>query len=325
MFKQICDGVQWMHAHNYCHLDLSLENTMIADKKTLRVKIIDFGLAKKFEDGNFIIKGRIGKVGYMPPEAYDKKQFDARLADVYCLGIMLFMMLIGAPIYQTPNTQQPAFRYMINGALSEILKHWKRLRIVTVDAIDLLNKILRYEPKRYTLEQVLNHPFITSLKEEEENKNDDNQDTQNEPVQAANDDEPNNQTERPQIQVEDEDTDENENEDEDAKKSEESSASDPQQSQDTEDVDEEETKSIIAGLDDSEDDLDDDVGSGGLDSSNENDDDDNAMMVRYRSVIGNKEIDDNMLCQLLLTEWGLQTCYTKLQRAGICFVFNAKC
>merc|ERR1712151_980697 len=61
------------------------------------------------------------------------------------------------------------------------LKHWKRLRLITVDALDLLNKILRYQNTRISLDEVLNHSFFNCLDEEkeansneiEEKKNDD--------------------------------------------------------------------------------------------------------------------------------------------------------
>ena len=285
MFKQICLGVEWMHNAGFCHLDLSLENTMIADMKTMKVKIIDFGLAKKFENDNFIIQGRIGKVGYMCPEAYARKKYDARLADVYCLGIMLFMMLIGAPIYQQPHIQQPAFKYMINGKLSEILKHWKRLTIVTIDAIDLLNNILRYQPKRFTLSQVLNHPFITTFKEDEEEEQREEEEEEEEEKEEE---------VKEQAAEEEEDADE----DDDGSIHGLDSSDESENNDEAEDNDQE-----WVGLDDEDEDED-------------NDDDDDDMMKRYEAVLGNKEIDGNMLCQLLLTEWGLQTCYPKLKQSG---------
>eukprot|EP01084_Bolivina_argentea_P080247 145402_1 len=114
MFKQICSTVQWMHSKGFCHLDMSLENTMISDLKTLKVKIIDLGLAQKFTSNNFTFQGRVGKLQYMCPEAYARKRYDARAADIYTLGIMLFMMLIGAPPYQAPQPQNAAFNYFIS-------------------------------------------------------------------------------------------------------------------------------------------------------------------------------------------------------------------
>jgi len=163
MFKQICLAVQFLHSHGYCHLDLSLENTMIYDLNTLAVKVIDFGLMQKFKNGNFQFHGRVGKLQYMCPEAYSRSVYDARAADVYCLGVMLFMMLIGAPPYQAPQPQNAAFGYFVSGRIADVLKHWKRLRLITVDALDLLNKMFRYENTRISLDEVLKHKFFTGI------------------------------------------------------------------------------------------------------------------------------------------------------------------
>jgi len=166
MFRQICAAVQFLHGNGYCHLDLSLENTMIFDIQQLRVKIIDLGLMQKFENNNFQHVGRVGKLQYMCPEAYARARYDARKADVYCLGVILFMMLIGAPPYQAPQPQNAAFSYLMKGRMADVLKHWKRLRLVTEDALDLLTQMVRYEEHRITLEQVLAHPFFNCVEQE---------------------------------------------------------------------------------------------------------------------------------------------------------------
>eukprot|EP01083_Nonionella_stella_P292046 993496_1 len=133
IFYELCQSVQWLHNKGLCHLDISLENTMISNIENLNVKIIDFGLIQHFKD-NFNYIGRIGKVQYMCPEAYAMERYDARAADVYCLGVMLSIMLIGAPIYQIPQPQNAAFNYCISGRIKDVLKHWKRLRLITQDA-----------------------------------------------------------------------------------------------------------------------------------------------------------------------------------------------
>lgn len=69
-------------------------------------------------------------------------------------------MLIGAPPYTAPQTQNAAFRYIISGKLEDVLRHWKRLRLLTEDAVDLLNKILCYERDRISVDQILEHPFL---------------------------------------------------------------------------------------------------------------------------------------------------------------------
>ena len=89
-----------------------------------------------------------------------KWRYDARAADVYCLGVMLFMMLIGAPPYQMPVLQDVAFAHIVSGHIGDLLKRWKRLRLVTVEALDLLNKIISYEKARISLVEILQHPFF---------------------------------------------------------------------------------------------------------------------------------------------------------------------
>ncbi|ETO25813.1 calcium-dependent protein kinase [Reticulomyxa filosa] len=69
IFRQLVDTVSWMHRHGVAHLDLSLENTMLAsaDKNQAKVKIIDFGLAQQLSpDQTF--QEKVGKLGYMSPE-----------------------------------------------------------------------------------------------------------------------------------------------------------------------------------------------------------------------------------------------------------------
>merc|ERR1719295_1192579 len=137
---------------------------MIASKSSKygnQIKIIDFGLAKYYSDGNFTNNRRVGKTSYMAPEVFARKTYDPRAADIWSLGVMLFMMLIGAPPYQIASTSNPAFNFIVSGRLRDVLKHWKRLGCVTKEALDLLNKIFRPEPKRIKMKELLQHALCT--------------------------------------------------------------------------------------------------------------------------------------------------------------------
>jgi len=163
MFWQVASCTAWFHSKRVCHLDMSLENAMIGknSKKTgVEIKIIDFGVAKLYENGKFEANKPVGKTGYMAPEVYNKKKYDPRAADIWSIGVMLFMMLIGAPPYQIPQRSNPAFNFIVKGRLGDVLKHWKRLGCVTEDALDLMNRIFKYEPERIKMEQLLAHPFL---------------------------------------------------------------------------------------------------------------------------------------------------------------------
>ena len=101
LFRQIVDTVAWIHSNGVCHLDLSLDNIMIHNRRTKHVKIICIGeLGKYFGKDNllkmmprkydnecaktnysaidesqldFTCNRRVGKTGYMAPEVRQLK------------------------------------------------------------------------------------------------------------------------------------------------------------------------------------------------------------------------------------------------------------
>ncbi|ETO34522.1 ser/thr protein kinase [Reticulomyxa filosa] len=163
-----------MHSHGISHLDLSLENTMIAsvDANHIHVKIIDFGLARRVKSDQ-MFHDRVGKIGYMAPEVcmqcpylffflyvYARKEYSPEKADIWCLGVMLFMMLVGAPPYQVPDPSNPAFRFLVNGRLRDVLVHWKRLPLIPADALDVMSKIFKPESQRISMKDLRLHKFV---------------------------------------------------------------------------------------------------------------------------------------------------------------------
>ena len=116
LFRDMVETVAWLHKHKICHMDISLENTMLRlynndneyilndCEKNLwwvpRAVIIDFGLAIDFNtknNNNFKFQewqwhGRRGKSGYTAPEVYHNKVYDCRAVDIWCLGICLFFV-----------------------------------------------------------------------------------------------------------------------------------------------------------------------------------------------------------------------------------------
>jgi serine/threonine protein kinase len=161
MFMQMVDVVSWFHSHGISHLDLSLENTMLASnsKTDPRIKIIDFGLAKFFKANEKLCE-KVGKVGYMAPEVYAKKEYSPEKADIWCLGVMLFMMLVGAPPYEFPSPTNPAYRFIIGGRLRDVLVHWRRLPLVSEEALDVMLKIFKPENDRVSIQELRQHKYV---------------------------------------------------------------------------------------------------------------------------------------------------------------------
>nr|XP_054757889.1 myosin light chain kinase, smooth muscle-like [Lytechinus pictus] len=91
--RQICAGVQHMHHNNIMHLDLKPENIMCVNRTGFQLKIIDFGLARKYEPNNEL-KVLCGTPEFVAPEVIS---FDAitPLTDMWSVGVICYVLLSG--------------------------------------------------------------------------------------------------------------------------------------------------------------------------------------------------------------------------------------
>src|SRR5438874_5528802 len=122
---QVLDGLDHIHRRGLLHRDVSSDNVMLSydAEGFLIAKIIDLGIAKDTNTTSSTEQTQIGMLignpKYMSPEQLGDlppgEQVDNR-ADLYCLGVVIFEMLLGAAPFasETPHgyivkhlTQQP--------------------------------------------------------------------------------------------------------------------------------------------------------------------------------------------------------------------------
>jgi serine/threonine protein kinase len=94
----------------------------------------------------------------MAPEVYAKQKYDARLADVWSLGVMLFIILTGKQPYKHPTDRE--FRCLTNGQVGRLLRQFNRLCWITPHAYDLLTKIFLPAGERINMKKLRQHPFV---------------------------------------------------------------------------------------------------------------------------------------------------------------------
>ncbi|HEY6141554.1 MAG TPA: serine/threonine-protein kinase [Thermoanaerobaculia bacterium] len=109
---QVLSGLDAIHRRGLLHRDISADNVMLAfdPEDRLLVKIIDLGVAKDVASVTDTTQSGmlIGNPKYMSPEQLGEleegEQLDGR-ADLYCLGVVLYEMIIGVPPFtaKTPN------------------------------------------------------------------------------------------------------------------------------------------------------------------------------------------------------------------------------
>ena len=171
-----------------CHRDMSLEN-IVVDEYTRSI-VIDLGMCLRvpFHDEttgevtdvrNGSIRRLIcnqnacGKLWYMSPEVLKNKEpFDGFAVDLWGAAVILFIMLVGKPLWEFASEEHESYRLVTRSKMpSGPVKHLDQCgvglliqqmgREVSPSAADLLQRMLREDPRqRMSLADVQEHPWI---------------------------------------------------------------------------------------------------------------------------------------------------------------------
>jgi len=154
-FHQTLLGLKQIHECGIYHLDVSLENLFLTDNN--RLVLGDFGCARKWAKGKRANFGnyRPGKWQYMCPEIFEWKPVYGEFADVWSLGICLFIMLTGKTPFQVPHSSDPNFTLIYTE------KDYSRVKL-SEEVQDLLSKIFCPQDQRISVSDIFKHPWMMS-------------------------------------------------------------------------------------------------------------------------------------------------------------------
>jgi myosin-light-chain kinase len=153
---QICEGVHFMHSCNIIHLDMKPENILCLNRNGHRIKIIDFGLARKF-DPTKQLKVLFGTPEFVAPEVinFDRVGYGT---DMWSVGVICYVLLSGLSPFMGENDNDTYAN--INRANYDFDD--ESFTDISDEAKDFISKLLlKNKDKRLQAKQCLAHPWLT--------------------------------------------------------------------------------------------------------------------------------------------------------------------
>ncbi|EDW60490.2 myosin light chain kinase, smooth muscle [Drosophila virilis] len=99
--RQVCEAMAFIHGNGIIHLDLKPENILVLTQKGNRIKIIDFGLARKF-DPDKRLRVLFGTPEFVAPEVVN---FDCISygTDMWSVGVICYVLISGLSPFMGEN------------------------------------------------------------------------------------------------------------------------------------------------------------------------------------------------------------------------------
>eukprot|EP00747_Dinoflagellata_sp_TGD_P166536 gnl/TRDRNA2_/TRDRNA2_189457_c0_seq1.p1 gnl/TRDRNA2_/TRDRNA2_189457_c0~~gnl/TRDRNA2_/TRDRNA2_189457_c0_seq1.p1 ORF type:complete len:520 (+),score=126.36 gnl/TRDRNA2_/TRDRNA2_189457_c0_seq1:199-1758(+) len=153
--QQMLRSIEYIHNLKIAHRDIKAENFMLSEPTlSSAVKMIDFGMATKFEDGQ-VLSELCGSPHYLAPELIGQKY--NHLADIWAFGVLLYLIMYGHYPYDAKHP-----RDIMVKILTEPI-NWKSSKAkLSGDAIAFMKQLLEHNPKkRMTAIDALKHPWVS--------------------------------------------------------------------------------------------------------------------------------------------------------------------
>ncbi|CUM46661.1 uncharacterized protein AC631_02895 [Debaryomyces fabryi] len=160
-FKQIINGIHYLHQFNICHRDLKPENLLLDFNKN--IKIADFGMAA-LEVREKLLETSCGSPHYASPEIVAGKNYHGAPSDIWSCGIILFALLTGHLPFDDENIRKLLLKVQNGKFLMP--------NNLSPESKDLISKMLKVNPsERITIDAILQHPLLTKYPEPSVRKN----------------------------------------------------------------------------------------------------------------------------------------------------------
>lgn len=141
-FRQLWSAVNEMHQEGIAHRDIKPENILLNKEGVL--KLADFGMATVYKNDQNKqrrrLTSRAGTRLYAAPEILKGDDYDGEMADVWSMGVVLYLMLVGDAPWSEASDEATEFKkYKDKAAFNDLN--------CSSEAQTLLLSMLKVDPK----------------------------------------------------------------------------------------------------------------------------------------------------------------------------------
>ncbi|CAD8079675.1 unnamed protein product [Paramecium primaurelia] len=188
IMKQLAQTITEIHKKGICHRDLKPDNILVRLHGQIDIKIIDFGVSKKFmvkKKNDKIYHEmwtRTGSLLYQAPETFLGGGYDEKV-DVWSVGVILYQLLCGKfPFFC--DSKLDTIELITDPNLT--IDQNKELKLLQPLQIDLLKRLLNKNPeKRLSAEEFSLHPWINEISTSKSTSRDDLQINKNNEITTS--------------------------------------------------------------------------------------------------------------------------------------------
>ncbi|XP_069133417.1 myosin light chain kinase family member 4-like isoform X2 [Argopecten irradians] len=153
--RQICEGVEFMHARNVLHLDMKPENILCLTREGNRIKIIDFGLARAFTPKDEL-RILFGTPEFMAPEVVNYDPVSPA-TDMWSVGVICYVLLSGL----SPFMGEAEAETLVNVTYAKWDFTAEEFESISMDAKDFITHLLVKDPKkRMSSKECMEHRWL---------------------------------------------------------------------------------------------------------------------------------------------------------------------
>lgn len=168
-FCQLANGLKYLDNHGIIHRDIKPKNILLTKNKK-KLKIADFGFAKKINTNYNLHDTICGSPLYMAPEIVDKKAYNNQ-TDLWSIGMILYEMLFGFHPFNKCTTFLE-LETVVSKDTIEIPPPNSINKSISEPCLSLLRYLLQKDVnKRITWNDFFEHPWILEyIGEKSDNK-----------------------------------------------------------------------------------------------------------------------------------------------------------